>query len=95
MTRGRTADNLNLPGAYVARMEAEYRGTRKGREELDGELIDEVEGALWTRALIEKCRVAAFRFRAAAGAAGAFARTALAQAARADGAARRELSGGS
>ena len=59
-TRGSTADNLNLPPAFVARMEAEYRGTRKGREELDGELIGEAEGALWSRALIEACRVAGF-----------------------------------
>ena len=57
VTRGRTADNLNLPEAYVAKMESEYRGTRKGREELDGEMLEEAEGALWTRALIEKCRV--------------------------------------
>jgi phage terminase large subunit-like protein len=56
VTRGRTADNLNLPGAYVARMESEFRGTRKGREELDGELLDEAEGALWTRVLNERCR---------------------------------------
>lgn len=60
VTRGATRDNLNLPPAWVARMEAEYRGTRKGREELDGELIAEAEGALWSRALIEACRVAAF-----------------------------------
>jgi phage terminase large subunit-like protein len=59
VTRGRTADNLNLPEAYVARMESEYRGTRKGREELDGELLEEAEGALWTRALIERCRIPA------------------------------------
>jgi phage terminase large subunit-like protein len=57
VTRGRTADNLNLPEAAVARMERDYRGTRKGREELDGELIEDFEGALWTRALIEGCRV--------------------------------------
>jgi phage terminase large subunit-like protein len=56
-TRGRTADNLNLPEARVAKLKAEYRGTRKGREELDGELIEEAEGALWTRSLIEGCRV--------------------------------------
>ena len=60
ITRGRTADNLNLPAEWVARMEAEYRGTRKGREELDGELLGEAEGALWTRALIEACRVPGF-----------------------------------
>ncbi|MES2445429.1 MAG: terminase family protein [Pseudomonadota bacterium] len=56
VTRGRTVDNPNLPPAWVARMEAEYRGTRKGREELDGELLGEAEGALWSRALIEACR---------------------------------------
>jgi phage terminase large subunit-like protein len=56
VSRGRTADNLNLPEAYVAKMEADYRGTRKGREELDGEMIEEAEGALWTRALIESSR---------------------------------------
>ncbi len=57
VTRGRTADNLNLPEAFVARMEAELRGTRRGREELDGELIAEADGALWTRDLLERCRV--------------------------------------
>jgi phage terminase large subunit-like protein len=56
VTRGRTRDNLNLPEARVARLEAQYAGTRKGREELDGEMLDEAEGALWTRALIERCR---------------------------------------
>jgi phage terminase large subunit-like protein len=56
VTRGRTTDNLNLPDAYVAKMESEFRGTRKGREELDGEILEEADGALWTRALIERCR---------------------------------------
>jgi phage terminase large subunit-like protein len=57
--RGRTADNLATPADYRAAMEAGYRGTRFGRQELDGELIDDVEGALWTRDLIEKCRAEA------------------------------------
>jgi phage terminase large subunit-like protein len=60
VTRGRMKDNPHLPPAWVARMEAEYRGTRKGREELNGELIEEAEGALWTRGLIERCRVPLF-----------------------------------
>jgi phage terminase large subunit-like protein len=59
VARGRTADNLGTPADYRAAMEAEYRGTRFGRQELDGELIDDVEGALWTRDLIEKSRAAA------------------------------------
>jgi phage terminase large subunit-like protein len=58
VTRGRTADNVaHLPAAYLAAMRENYGGTRLGRQELDGELIDEIEGALWSRALIEKCRV--------------------------------------
>jgi phage terminase large subunit-like protein len=56
LSRGRTADNLNLPDDFVAAATDLYGGTRLGRQELDGELIEEVEGALWTRALIEKCR---------------------------------------
>ena len=59
VVRGRTADNLATPADFRAAMEAEYRGTRFGRQELDGELIDDVEGALWTRALIEACRATA------------------------------------
>lgn len=53
---GRTWDNPHLPPDYHARMAALYEGTRLGRQELDGELLEDHEGALWTRALIEACR---------------------------------------
>lgn len=56
-SRGRTADNVHLPDAFVEEVRARYAGTRLGRQELDGELIEDVEGALWTRALVERCRV--------------------------------------
>jgi phage terminase large subunit-like protein len=56
-TQGRTRDNPHLPKSFVEAVTAEYAGTRLGRQELDGELIDDVEGALWTRAAIEACRV--------------------------------------
>jgi len=56
-TRGRTRDNPHLPRSFVEAMTADYAGTRLGRQELDGELIDDVAGALWTRALIERRRV--------------------------------------
>lgn len=56
-TRGKTRDNPHLPVRFVAAMEADYGGTRLGRQELDGELIDDVPGALWTRAVIEAARV--------------------------------------
>jgi len=58
VTRGRTDDNrANLPPAFIDAMHGSYAGTRLGRQELDGELLMDVEGALWTRALIERCRV--------------------------------------
>ena len=58
VSKGRTLDNdLHLPVAFLTAMNADYRGTRLGRQELDGELIEDVEGALWTRAMIEGCRV--------------------------------------
>lgn len=59
ITRGRTLDNdLNLPDAFLTAIIRDYGGTRLGRQELDGELIEEPEGALWTRAMIESCRAA-------------------------------------
>lgn len=58
-TRGRTRDNPHLPGSFVAAMQAHYAGTRLGRQELDGEIFDDVAGALWTRAMIRACRAPA------------------------------------
>jgi len=56
-TRGRTVDNAaNLAGAFIADVRGRHGGTRLGRQELDGELIDDVEGSLWPRDLIERCR---------------------------------------
>jgi phage terminase large subunit-like protein len=60
VTQGRSADNAgHLPGDFLAAMDAHYRGTRLGRQELDGELIADVDGALWSRDLIERQRVVA------------------------------------
>ncbi len=57
VTRGRTADNrANLPDGFVAGLERRFGGSATGRQELDGELLDNLEGALWTRALIERQR---------------------------------------
>ena len=38
---------------------ATYGGTRIGRQEIDGELIEEIDGALWTVEGIEKARATA------------------------------------
>lgn len=67
VTRGRTQDNCaNLATDFLTAMERDYGGTALGRQELDGELIEELRGALWTRALIERCRMRR-EFLAAAG----------------------------
>ena len=55
-TRGGTNDNAYLPSNFVEAMLASYGGTRLGRQELDGEMLEDIEGALWTCALIERCR---------------------------------------
>jgi phage terminase large subunit-like protein len=54
--RGRTVDNPHLPDAFVAGVQDRYAGTRLGRQELEGEIVEDVEGALWTRELVERCR---------------------------------------
>ena len=57
-TRAATRDNAaNLAPAFLETVVAQYAGTRLGRQELDGEIIDERRDALWTRDLIERARV--------------------------------------
>lgn len=53
--RMRTRDNAdNLAPSVVDALERKYGGTRLGRAELDGEEIEEVEGALWERPWLER-----------------------------------------
>jgi len=52
-------DNPHNPKVWVDKMRKRYEGTRLGRQELGGELLDDIEGALWTRRMIEACRVEA------------------------------------
>jgi phage terminase large subunit-like protein len=56
-TAGKTSDNLSLDEKFIEVMTATYGGTRVGAQELDGVLLEDVEGALWTREVIERCRV--------------------------------------
>jgi phage terminase large subunit-like protein len=56
-TGGGTRANPHISLAYKARVEALYAGTRLGRQELDGELLPDAAGALWTVALIEQARM--------------------------------------
>jgi phage terminase large subunit-like protein len=57
-TRASLFDNPHLPPEFVAKMKKKYEGTRLGRQELRGELLDDVEGALWTRFSIDSGRIA-------------------------------------
>ena len=59
LSNGRMEDNAdNLPESWIKAMRRTYDGTRLGRQELDGLLIEDYEGALWSRALVEARRVA-------------------------------------
>lgn len=58
VTRAGTAANArNLAPAFLDTVLARYEGTRIGRQEIDGELIEDRADGLWTRAKIEACRV--------------------------------------
>ena len=58
VVRGSTFDNAkNLAPSALVELKARYENTRLGRQELYGEILDNVEGALWTREMIESARV--------------------------------------
>jgi len=58
VTRGATEHNrLHLPAAYLAEMRSLYAHSRIARAELDGEMVEEVAGALWSRDLLERARI--------------------------------------
>jgi len=60
LTGGASRANPHLPPAFLTMMEGLHRGTGLGRQELDGVLIEDVEGALFPRELLERCRVPPF-----------------------------------
>jgi phage terminase large subunit-like protein len=57
VTRGSTYENRrNLSPKFFAEIVKIYEGTRIGRQELMAEILEDVEGALWTRGIIEATR---------------------------------------
>jgi phage terminase large subunit-like protein len=54
---GTRANAFNLAPDFIETVLRRYHGTELGRQEIDGELIEERADALWTRAQIERCRV--------------------------------------
>jgi phage terminase large subunit-like protein len=60
VTRAATQANAaHLSPAFIEEVIGRYAGTRLGRQEIDGEIIEDRPDALWSRALIEAARVAA------------------------------------
>lgn len=56
--RGSTFDNrANLSSHSLSTLERKYRGTRLGRQELYGELLDDIDGAIFSFSVIENNRV--------------------------------------
>jgi phage terminase large subunit-like protein len=57
ISRGATGDNeRNLAKGFIAAIASEFAGTQLARQEIDGELLEDIEGALWTRSLLEEAR---------------------------------------
>lgn len=58
ITTGSTFDNAsNLAPTALKKLRQKYEGTRLGRQELNAELLEDAPGALWSRGIIEMCRV--------------------------------------
>jgi phage terminase large subunit-like protein len=58
ISRARTQANAaNLAPSFLGAVVVRYQGTRLGRQELDGELIEDRPDALWRRGDIERARV--------------------------------------
>ena len=57
ISKGSTMDNAgNLSDTYLTAITGVYEGTRLAQQELYGEMLDDVEGALWTEEMIEAAR---------------------------------------
>jgi len=55
VTRGSTYENAaNLAPAFLEEIKSRYEGTRLGRQELNAEILEDVQGALWTREMLDK-----------------------------------------
>ncbi len=51
------ANRAYLARSFLEEVRSRYAGTRLGRQELDGELLEDAEGALWTLGVLERARV--------------------------------------
>ena len=51
------ANRANLAESFLDEVRARYAGTRLGRQELDGVMLSDAEGALWTTEMLEDARI--------------------------------------
>ncbi len=59
VTTGATLENrANLAARFIESIYARYAGTRMGRQELEGEILEQVDGAVLTLDMIDAARVA-------------------------------------
>lgn len=58
VTRGKTSENPHLAERARRNFYERYAGTRLERQELDGEMIEDIEGAMWRSEWIDAARVA-------------------------------------
>ncbi len=57
VTKGRTLDNIsNLAKPFLEKIQTRYEGTRLGRQELDGEILGDLPGAIWRQSVIDLYR---------------------------------------
>lgn len=63
LSHGSTADNPHLSEQVRADLYATYQGTRLGMQELHGQVLEDIEGALWKQALIDGGRIPEREFR--------------------------------
>ena len=52
------ANRANLAQGFLEEVQRRYAGTRLGRQELDGVMLSDAEGALWSAAVLSACQVA-------------------------------------
>lgn len=64
VTRGTTYENrANLAEVYYTSIISKYEGTRLGRQELHAEILEDIEGALFNRLVIDQYRIKSIRAR--------------------------------
>jgi phage terminase large subunit-like protein len=61
ITKGSTMDNAgNLSSSYLDTITGVYEGTTLARQELYGEMLEDLEGAMWNEEMIEESRHAVY-----------------------------------